>query len=165
MSRREDLISTLSSDLQSVRRVTNIDVMGLTWLVLSAVYVIAATHWFGPIRPNAFSQLVAEPRFLVETVCGVAAITLTALTACGYRVSKGTSHHYYAVESLRHTLGLEEEVIRTLDSFRKKRNVADYERTGAVTAGEAAELLELAHSLREHLAEWLRKSHPNLLPE
>jgi len=81
MSSREDLISALSSDLQSVRPVVNIDLMAAAWLVLSALYVVAATHWFGPIRPNAFSQLAAEPRFLVETLCGVAAITLTAFTA------------------------------------------------------------------------------------
>jgi hypothetical protein len=49
-----------------------------------------------------------------------------------------------------------------LDAFRKKRNIANYERSGAVSATEVAELLEMARSLRERLEAWLKAEHPGL---
>ena len=87
---------------------------------------------------------------------------IAALAAHGYRPGRGGAHHYYAIQTLGFTLGIEDEVIRTLDAFRKKRNLADYERAGLVTNTEAEELVDLTTELRDRLTVWLRKNKPDL---
>jgi hypothetical protein len=90
---------------------------------------------------------------------------LAALAAHGFRPGRGSSHHYYAIQSLQFTLGIDDAVIRTLDAFRKKRNIADYERAGVVTSTEVGELIELATDLRDRLSAWLSSNRPDLLGE
>jgi hypothetical protein len=72
--RYRTLVSKLSHNLAPVRPPVNVNQLAVAWFVLSAIYVIAITHVFGPVRPNAVSQLATEPRFLLETLLGVAAI-------------------------------------------------------------------------------------------
>jgi hypothetical protein len=81
MNRHEQLIEKLSRDLSPVAPVANVNRLGLAWLLSSVVFVVAVTHLVDPIRPGAFAQLGAEPRFLLETLLGVAAITWTGLLA------------------------------------------------------------------------------------
>jgi hypothetical protein len=59
--------------------------------------------------------------------------------------------------------GNEPELIALLDSFRKKRNIADYERAGVVSDGEAKEMRQLAVRIRDEVVTWLRRHHPALL--
>jgi exopolyphosphatase/pppGpp-phosphohydrolase len=87
-----------------------------------------------------------------------------ALAACGYRASR-EAHHYRVIQSLVHTLGAEAAMVAQLDAFRKKRNVADYDRAGTVSKTEAREMMTLAQNLRESVEEWLRRDHPGLLPK
>jgi len=75
------LISGLSHDLASVKPPANLNMLGLVWFVLSAIFVISITHMFGPIRPDALTQLVSVPRFLLETMLGAAAILWVSLLA------------------------------------------------------------------------------------
>lgn len=88
----------------------------------------------------------------------------TALLACGYRASR-EMHHFRVVGSLAHTISARAELINKLDKFRKKRNISDYEIAGAVSHGEAKEMLRLAKELRRDVTEWLGKTHPELLAE
>ena len=81
MGTRDELIAELSRDLPPVRRSPNIDRLASAWFVLGAVFVILATQLAGPVRPGAVSQLLAEPRFLLETLLGVVAIFWTSLLA------------------------------------------------------------------------------------
>ena len=81
MNKHETLISNLSNSLEPVAPPPNINRLAATWFLLSAIYVVAVTHLFGPLRPGAFSQLSTEPRFLLETMLGVAAILWTSLLA------------------------------------------------------------------------------------
>jgi hypothetical protein len=90
-------------------------------------------------------------------------VALAGLAAEGYRVARG-SHHFRTVQSLAFTLGCDQAFIAQLDAFRKKRNISDYERAGSVSSREAVEMQELTCSLREELAQWLRRGHPALLP-
>jgi len=85
-----------------------------------------------------------------------------ALAAVGYRAGH-QSAHYWTVQSLRYTLGLDRMLVEQLNAFRKKRNVSDYERVGAVTEGEASEMLQLAKLLRSKTEQWLRSTYPYLL--
>ena len=77
----EHLIASLSTGLKPVRSQLPVDLIALLWLVSSAAFVMAITHLFGPLRPNALAQLATEPRFLLETLLGVAAISYTAVVA------------------------------------------------------------------------------------
>jgi uncharacterized protein (UPF0332 family) len=86
-----------------------------------------------------------------------------ALAAAGYRTAR-ESHHHRIIHSLGHTIGAEPSLIRRLDEFRKKRNIAGYERAGTVSEKEAEEMIALAKSLRRDVENWLRAQHPDLLP-
>jgi len=62
------------------------------------------------------------------------------------------------------TVGTGDSAIRTFDSFRKKRNIADYERAHTISDREADEMLKLAHRLRKDVQEWIATSYPELMP-
>jgi hypothetical protein len=86
-----------------------------------------------------------------------------ALAAAGYRVARGESHHHRTVQSLVHTIGCDTALVATLDKFRKKRNIIDYERAGTVSDREAREMVELAKDLRTRVETHLRAERPELL--
>ena len=81
MNKHESLISNLSSNLAPVSPPPNINRLALGWFALAAIFVVAVTQLIDPIRPGALSQLGAEPRFLLETMSGVAAILWFSLLA------------------------------------------------------------------------------------
>lgn len=81
MNKHDLLISNLSRDLAPVSPAPNINILAMVWVLLSAIYVVAVTHLFGPIRSGAFSQLAADPRFLLESMLGLAAIFWISLLA------------------------------------------------------------------------------------
>jgi hypothetical protein len=89
-------------------------------------------------------------------------LATVALAACGYRVSR-EAHHYRTVQSLTLTLGVDAASVAQLDSFRKKRNISDYERAGIVSSKEAHEMAEFAAELRKQIQDWLASEHPELL--
>jgi hypothetical protein len=91
-------------------------------------------------------------------------VAVAGLAAEGYRVAR-ESHHFRAVQSLAFTLGSDGPLIAQLDAFRKKRNISDYERAGSVSTQEAQEMIDLAGRLRDGLVRWLRRAHPDLLPQ
>ena len=85
-----------------------------------------------------------------------------ALAAFGYRASRD-SHHYRVIQSLADTIGVKSDFIDQFDSFRKKRNIGGYERTGLISDQEATEMLSLAEKLLDMVKEWLRANHPEFL--
>jgi len=93
-----------------------------------------------------------------------AQVSSPALAVAGYRASR-EAHHYRVIQSLAYTIGLDSNVVAQLDAFRKKRNISDYERAGAVSDSEVLEMISLAKKLRGELVEWLVKNHPEFLPE
>ena len=91
-------------------------------------------------------------------------VATAALAACGYRAAR-ESHRYRVLQSLEHTLGVDGVTLAQLELFRKKRNLAGYERAGTVSEQEAREMIGLAERLRAMIVEWLRTNHPELLVE
>lgn len=85
-----------------------------------------------------------------------------ALAASGYRTVR-ESHHYRAIQSLAYTIGADRKLIAQFDRFRKKRNIGEYERAGAVSDQEAAEMVTLARGVLGDVETWLRLNHPRLL--
>ncbi len=85
-----------------------------------------------------------------------------ALAACGCRAAR-EAHHYRVIQSLAHTIGADNEMVTRLDAFRKKRNIANYERGGLVSATEVREIIAAARILRKSIGDWIRQNHPELL--
>ncbi len=81
MQKMETLIEELSQDLEPVKRMPNVNLLANAWFIVSAIYVVAVIHFFGPIRPGALYQLISSPRFLAETLLGVVAIFWVSLQA------------------------------------------------------------------------------------
>lgn len=81
MNAHDELIASLSRNLKPVPPAPNVNALSLVWLSLSAGFVVGVTHLVGPIRPGAYAQLIAEPRFLLESLLGLAAIIWISLAA------------------------------------------------------------------------------------
>jgi cell fate (sporulation/competence/biofilm development) regulator YlbF (YheA/YmcA/DUF963 family) len=89
-------------------------------------------------------------------------LATAALAAAGYRAIRG-SHHYRVIQSLAHTIKADRSLIGQFDQFRKKRNIAGYERAGMTSDQEAKEMLDLAKRLRPLVVDWLKATWPELL--
>ncbi len=87
---------------------------------------------------------------------------IAALAATGYRASR-EAQHYRVIQSLAYTIKADARLVTQLDKFRKKRNISDYERAGAVSKQEAKEMFVLAKHLRNEVEKWLRSNYPKLL--
>lgn len=89
-------------------------------------------------------------------------LDIAALAATGYRAGR-EAHHYRTIQSLAFTISASTDLVDQLDSFRKKRNIGDYERAGAVSEQEAREMLALTKLLRQTVTEGLKNNHPELV--
>ena len=81
MSSQHQLIKSLAKQVAPVKPLMNHDLVALLWLSGSIIYCLAIIHLLGPIRANAFNQLLSEPRFMLEMLTGLTAITLTTIAA------------------------------------------------------------------------------------
>ena len=88
-----------------------------------------------------------------------------SLAVSGYRTSRRDSNHYTLIQSLRYTMQLDSDTVELLDRFRKKRNIAEYERAGSITKTESSEAIELALKIFELTCVWLKENHPELLQD
>ena len=88
-----------------------------------------------------------------------------ARRASGYRVPKGPNHHYYAIQSLQHTVGLETQTLRQIESLGKKRATADYVRVGEVSESMVSESISFAEDVCERIIDWIRREHPGLFED
>jgi hypothetical protein len=93
--------------------------------------------------------------------CGTAGGDGRALVAAGYRAARD-NHHYRVIQSLEFTTAPNRKFIDTLDGFRKKRNMSNYDVAGAVSDREANEMFELAASLRADAEKWIKATRPEL---
>ncbi len=86
-----------------------------------------------------------------------------ALWANGYRTSRSKSgHHQTMIQSLVHSVGLDNDQMRLLDTFRVKRNAIDY--TGEdVDEGSVEECVKAAERLQELVINWLGINKPELV--
>lgn len=87
-----------------------------------------------------------------------------ALHAHGFRAGR-EAHHERTLESLRYTIGADPRVVRTLQRCRKKRNIVEYDRVGAVSKQERDEMIAMARDLADAVRDWLTTEHPELLDQ
>ncbi|MDB6126272.1 MAG: hypothetical protein JWM35_168 [Verrucomicrobia bacterium] len=82
----------------------------------------------------------------------------------GWRPEKNLAH-YRTLQSMPLILSAEyQDDADYLDACRTKRNVAEYDAPGRVSAKEARELAEFVEELRHLVIKWLRRSHPEFAP-
>lgn len=112
------------------------------------------------LRDAQTTGLSADWRLSIAYNAALQAAT-AALAAAGFRAAR-EQHHYRVVQSLRHTIGADEDLVDRLDRFRKKRNIGGYERAGGVSDQEAGEMLELARQIRADVVHWIAANHPGL---
>lgn len=94
-----------------------------------------------------------------------AALKLCAilLYAEGYKAER-TLQHYRTIQALPLILGDKYKVdANYLDSCRAKRNIAEYNRIGAISITEADELFDFVDKFKQEVIDWLRINHPNLI--
>ena len=116
MIKNDDLIDNLSRDLAPVSPAPNINLLATVWILLSAVFVVAVTHLYGPIRPGAYSQLTTEPRFLLESLLGLAAIFWTGLIAFRAAIPGALNRKFAAIGLILMALWLAQYVIGLFNS-------------------------------------------------
>jgi hypothetical protein len=91
-------------------------------------------------------------------------LATAALAALGYRASR-EAHHYRVIQSLAFTIGADKDTIELLDTFRRIRNISDYERAGTISDPDADEMYRLAEQLRTDVLQWLRGHHGYLVAD
>jgi len=90
-------------------------------------------------------------------------ICMAVLWANGYRPSKSKpGHHQIMIQSLVSSIGLDNDEMRLLDTFRVKRNAIDY--TGEdVDEGSVDACIQAAGNLLQHATDWLNANTPELM--
>jgi hypothetical protein len=113
------------------------------------------------LADSAAEQISADWRMNIAYNAALQAAT-AALAASGYRASR-EQHHYRIIQSLRETISATPQQVAALDAFRKKRNITGYERVGAVSDADAADMRELAVEVRDEVIARLRRQRPDLV--
>jgi hypothetical protein len=86
------------------------------------------------------------------------------LHASGYRPEK-TLQHYRTIAALPEILGEQwRDAADYLETCRRKRNIAEYDRVGVATEQDASELAAFCKELRQEALAWLSKNRPELAP-
>ena len=83
-------------------------------------------------------------------------LAVAVLGHAGFRAER-VNKHQRSIECLAFTLRLPRKDLDFLDRCRRKRYIAVYERVGAVSDGEAAELVAFAMELRKKTHEFLKR--------
>jgi uncharacterized protein (UPF0332 family) len=82
----------------------------------------------------------------------------------GWRPEKNLAH-YRTLQALSLILGdARRDDAEYLNTCRMKRNTAEYDAPGQVTAAEAKELADFAREFRGDVIAWLEEKHPALSP-
>jgi hypothetical protein len=106
--------------------------------------------------------LVADWRFNIAYNAALQ-LAAAALAASGYQAER-SNHRFRVIRSLEFTVAPDARTMRKFDLFRKKRNIADYERAETVSELEAEEMRSLAVSPRSSVRAWIAKNYPEYTP-
>jgi hypothetical protein len=87
---------------------------------------------------------------------------MAALAAAGYRASRD-NHHYRVIQSLELNLGKDAKFVRAFDSFRRKRNVSNYDIGGGISHREVEEMTGIWKTLQQEAEQWIHTNHALLL--
>lgn len=112
---------------------------------------------------DARSKTISKETRLDAAYKAIVQYAMLALYANGYRPSKNKpGHHQTMIQTLVHSIGLDSDERLLLDTFRVKRNAADY--TGElIDEGSVVDCIDAAVRLQESLQAWLGANRPDLL--
>jgi len=97
---RDELINSLTADVVSQHRNWSVSRQTLGWLLLGMLLVWVLTLALGPLRPGVLEQLTQYPRFLLETLLGVAVVVLFGIAAMKTAVPAGQSCRWLMAAAL-----------------------------------------------------------------
>ncbi|HXU36554.1 MAG TPA: hypothetical protein VN937_09335 [Blastocatellia bacterium] len=113
---------------------------------------------------DAEGNISADWRFGIAYNAALKLCTIL-LYAAGYRPEK-VLQHYRTIAALPEILGDRwKDEADYLETCRRKRNIAEYDRAGTITEQDASELVSFVNELQEEVRRWLGKEHPELAPE
>ena len=102
-----------------------------------------------------------ETRFDAAYKC-IMQSAMVALWANGYRTSTSQpGHHQTAIQTLPHTIGLDQGTVIVLDALRKQRNVNDYE-GDPISDQTVGECIKQAEQLHRLVSAWVATNRPDL---
>ncbi len=112
---------------------------------------------------DARSEAISRETRLDAAYKAIVQYSMVALYANGYRPSKSRpGHHQTMIQSLVHSIELDNDDRLLLDTFRVKRNAADY--TGErVDDGSVVDCIDAALHLQRQLLSWLKENRPDLV--
>jgi hypothetical protein len=113
------------------------------------------------LKDSQAKDVSGDWRFAIAYNAALQAAT-AALAAAGYRASRD-NHHYRVIQSLELTVGKDAKFIRAFDTFRKKRNVSNYDIGGGISDREVQEMLGIARTLQQDVEDWIKTNHASLL--
>jgi hypothetical protein len=110
---------------------------------------------------DAERNISADWRFGIAYNAALKLCTIL-LFASGYRPEKALQH-YRTIAALPEILGVRwRDEADYLDTCRRKRNIAEYDRAGTIVKQDASELVSFVTELQEEVRRWLKKEHPEL---
>jgi hypothetical protein len=113
---------------------------------------------------DAVRDISADWRFGIAYNAALKLCTIL-LHASGYRPEKALQH-YRTIAALPEILGDRwKDEADYLETCRRKRNIAEYDRAGVITEQDASELVTFVTELQEEVRRWLKKEHSELAPE
>jgi hypothetical protein len=92
---------------------------------------------------------------------GIMQLSMLVLWANGYRPTTAPGHHRTMIQSLVHSVELDTDQMRVLDTFRVKRNSISY--TGEdMDIDSVEDCITAGEHLMQHVRDWLAENRPDL---
>jgi len=112
---------------------------------------------------DAQKEIISSENRLDIAYRAIMQLAVVALWANGYRASTNKpGHHQTVIQSLVHSVGLDNDEMLLLNNFRGRRNAIDY--TGEeVDEGSVAACIAAGEHLLRHVRDWLSNNRPDLL--
>jgi len=115
------------------------------------------------LKDAALPNLSVDRRFAIA-YNAVLQLATMAIACTGYRV-RGVGHHHTTFEALELAMGPSITAHAVyFDTYRRKRNLVDYDVANIITETEAMELLEKAHEFDQLVETWIAQHYPAFTP-
>ncbi len=117
------------------------------------------------LQDASLKGLSADRRFATAYNAALQ-LSQIAINCAGYRVKIGGGHHQKTFEAVRLAVAAPEveDLADYFDLCRRKRNDIDYDAAGIVSETDADELLSKAKEFRALVEDWIKNTHPQLMP-
>ncbi|MBS4015576.1 MAG: hypothetical protein KGZ86_03975 [Candidatus Latescibacteria bacterium] len=114
------------------------------------------------LKDAQIKELSADRKF--TTAYNAALQLSTIILNCRSYRTTGGSHHYVTFQAVKEILGSQHhDSIDYFDACRNKRNITDYDYSGAISDVEVVELIKETLAYKEVVINWLKKNYPQYL--